>query len=112
MLEILEKTYLKNTVQDYLIALGIIVFGLLLISFFKRTVLEKVRKLTKKTNTHLDDFVIDSINRFGVPALRFGIIYVGISYLTFSARVQYVVQIATTLVITFLVIRLVSSTIL
>jgi small-conductance mechanosensitive channel len=112
MLDFLKRTYFGNTVQDYLIALGIIIIGLLLVRFFKRIVLERVRNWTRKTNTHLDDFVMDSISRFGIPALQFSIIYVGISYLTFAARAQYVIQIATTLVITFLVIRLVSSTIL
>ena len=112
MLDFLERTYFKNTIQDYFIALAIIIIGLLLISLFKRTVFERIKRWTKKTNTHLDDFVIDSINRFGIPALRYSIIYVGVSYLTFSARGQYIIQIATTLVITFLVIRLLSSTIL
>lgn len=110
--KILERTYFQNSVQNYLIALGIIVVGLLLIKIFKRFILIKIRKLAEHTETSIDDYVIQSIERFGIPALTISVFYFAISYLTLSARIERVLHVATTVAITFFVIRFVSSTIL
>ncbi len=112
MNEILERTFYQNTVQDYLIALGIVVVGILLVRAFKYIIVRRIKKLTEKSETNIDDYIIRSIERFGVPALYFGVLYLGINYLILSARLTRIVDIATTVVITFLIIRFLSATIL
>lgn len=112
MNEILERTYFQNSVQDYLIALGTIVVGILLIMAFKRIIVIRIRKLAEKTETNFDDYVIRSIERFGIPALFISVIYIGINYLILPARGENILHIATTVVVTYLVIRFLSSTIL
>ena len=101
--QILERTYFHNTVQAYLIAFGIIVVGLLLVRIFKQVILSRIRKLTENTDTNLDDYLISSISRFGVPALYFGVLYVGLDYLTISDKGERFIKIATTIVMTFFV---------
>lgn len=110
--EILARVYFGNTVLDYLIALGIIIAGFIVVALFKRIVLQRVKRWTEKTTTNFDDYIIRSIERFGIPALYITIVYVGLNYLTFTERGTYIVKIAATVAITFFAIRLVSHTIL
>ncbi len=112
MNEILERTYLNNSVLDYLIALGIILLGFILIGFFKRIVLTRLQKLTEHTATSFDNYIVEGVERFGVPALYITIIYVAANYLVLSDRMQGILRIAVTVVVTVLVIRFISMAIL
>ncbi|MDX5346920.1 MAG: mechanosensitive ion channel family protein [Hymenobacteraceae bacterium] len=112
MNDFLARSYFNNSVQDYLIALGIVLLGFVLVRLFKRVILQRIKAWTEQTATGADNFLIDSIERFGIPALYFGILYVGVSYLVLSERMLYILKIATTVVITYLVMRLVAQTIL
>ncbi|WP_051359736.1 mechanosensitive ion channel family protein [Adhaeribacter aquaticus] len=112
MTELLERVYLRNTVQDYLIALGIILLGFIATNVIKRVVLTRVIRWTSRTTTHIDDFIVSSINRFGIPAFYITAVYIGINYLTLTLRLQNIFRIAITVAVTFLIIRLISSTIL
>jgi small-conductance mechanosensitive channel len=111
MTEYFNQVYFENTLLDYSIALSIIVIGILLIRIFKRTILARIKIYAQKTETHFDDFIVNGIERFGIPALYYTIIYIGLSYLTFSPRGQNILRLATTVVITFLIVRLFSSVI-
>jgi small-conductance mechanosensitive channel len=110
--DILERVYFGNTLLDYLIALGIVVVGFLLVIAFRRIILQRVKHWTDRTATKVDDYVVRSIERFGIPALYIVIVYAGLNYLTFTERGTYIVKIATTAAITFFAIRLVSHTLL
>jgi small-conductance mechanosensitive channel len=112
MEELLRREYFNNTVLDYTIAFLIIVGGILLVRGFKKLILSRVKTWTDTTSTGADNFVIKSIERFGIPALYYFIIYWGISYLELSLKAQRVIEVATTVVITFFLLRLLSSTIL
>ncbi len=107
--EILAYEYFHNTVQEYLISLGIILAGLALIRFFKSYVLSRAILWSQRTKTHFDDFVIGSVKRFGVPAMYYMAIYIGLEYLNLTQRAHNILKIATTLVVTLLIIRLVST---
>ncbi|GAB2530044.1 mechanosensitive ion channel family protein [Rufibacter soli] len=112
MNDLLFRTYYNNSVFDYLVALGIIVIGLVLVRSFKHVFLKRVKNWVRNTKTHLDDFLVEGVERFLLPALYYAVIYLGLHYLNLSERMQNVLDIATTMVITFLFVRLISSTIL
>lgn len=112
MSDFLNRVYLENTVQSYLIALGFILVGFILIRFFKNSVLTRIARLTQKTSTSIDNFLVESVSRFGVPALYITVVYLGLNYLVLSDRAFKVIQFATIVAVTILVIRLLSSTIL
>ena len=112
MNEFLERVYYHNTVLDYLIALGIIIIGLIIVKVVKNVFIPRISKLTSRTHNHVDDYIITSINRFGIPALKIVAVFIGLNYLTFTEKVENVLQIALTVVITFFAIRFISSTIL
>ena len=108
----MDKVYFQNTVQDYLIALGIILLGSLFILLFKKRVFIKIQEWSNRTQTRFDDFLVDALERFGIPAAHFTVIYIGLNFLSLSRAGSNLVKIATTVVLTFLFIRLFSSVIL
>lgn len=112
MTDFLDRVYYHNSVQTYLIVLGFILLGFIIIGFFKRSVLTRIAKLTQKTNTSIDNFVVESLERFGVPALYIAVVYAGLNYLILPERINNIISFATTVAITILVIRLLSSTVL
>lgn len=108
----LEREYFHNTVFDYIIAGSIIVIGTILLRIFRRIILNKLDRWAKNTPTTVDDVIVRSIERFGIAALQFAIIYWGITYLTLSSRFQNVVHIATSIVVAYFLLRLISTIIL
>ncbi len=110
MKEFLDRTYFNNTVQDYLIALGIVLLSILFIRIFRSVILKKLKVWAASTETQYDDLVVKAVERFGMPAINLLAIYWGIHYLTLSEKAVRVVEVATASVIAFFLIRLVSST--
>ncbi|WP_276495735.1 mechanosensitive ion channel family protein [Pontibacter litorisediminis] len=112
MTDFLERVYFHNSIQTYLIALGFVLLGILLIGIFKKRVLTRIAKLTQKTKSNFDNHLIESIDRFGVPALYIALFYAGLDYLALPVRFNKIIQVAVTVAITFLAIRIIASTIL
>ena len=106
--EFLDKVYYRNTVEEYLITLGIIIVGVLLVKAFKSTVLSRLKRWAATTRTNFDDFLINSFERFGLPVLHVSIVYFSLNYLTLSEKVHQILDIATTVAITILVVQFIS----
>ncbi|MBA4055193.1 MAG: mechanosensitive ion channel protein MscS [Marivirga sp.] len=109
---ILTRSYYDNTVQDYLMAFGGILVGMLILRIFKRTLLIRLKKWSDNTETQIDNYVVDGLDKFGLPILNYFIIYLGINYLTLSEKATKYVHGALAVIITFFALRLISSTIL
>ncbi len=111
MKELLEQVYYGNTVGQYAIALSIIIGSIIVVRIFRKRLLNQIKKWTEKTETKLDDYIISGVEKFGLPILTFLAIYIGLSYLTFTEKVDKFIGHAMVVVITFYVIRLLSSVI-
>ena len=109
---LLEKVYYENTLRNYLIALGIVVLGFVAVRIFKGVVNNRLRKLSERTSTNIDDYVIESINRFGIPILYAMVVYFGLQYLALPERIDNILRIAITVVVTFFTIRFIANTLL
>lgn len=109
MKEILEQVYYGNTVEQYAIALSIIIGSIILVRIFRKRLLNQIKKWAEKTDTKLDDYIIRGVEKFGLPILTFLAIYIGLSYLTFSEKLDKVIDQLMVVVITIYVIRLLSS---
>jgi len=111
MEDVLQKIYFNNTVQDYAIATAIIVGGISLLRLFRSRLLNRLKALSEKTETKIDDYVIAGIERFGLPILNYVIIYWGVHYLNLSDRASRLVTVVTSVVIIFFVIRIILTVI-
>jgi small-conductance mechanosensitive channel len=111
MQEFLDQVYYNNTVKDYLLVLFIIVFSILLLRAFKRVIIKRLRILTSKTAGATDDFIVDGVDRFGLPIVQFALIYWGIDFLVLSVHIENIIEVATSVIITYYFLRLLSSVI-
>ena len=109
MNDILSRVYFNNTVREYLIAAAIILGGMLVLALFRKIILRRLEKWADRTESNLDNFIIKAIENFAVPALTFFIVYVGISYLVLSDKADKIIKIVVAALITFFVLRLISS---
>ncbi|WP_162055856.1 mechanosensitive ion channel family protein [Pontibacter pamirensis] len=110
--EYLARTYFNNTVLDYFIALGILLVGFILIILFKKIILNRIIRWTENTSTSIDNYVAEGIARFGIPALYITVLYFALNYLELSARLSKFLEIAVTIAVTVLLIRLISTAVL
>lgn len=111
MEDFLDRTYFNNTVRDYLIALGILLVALLVIRIVRGVLISRLRKWAATTDNTLDDLVVNTVSRFGLPVLNFLALYLAINSLNLSAGIYRVLEVATASVIAFFLIRLVATTI-
>lgn len=108
MEDFLSKEYFNNTVQDYLISLSVIVGGIIILRLFKKIILIRLKKFAQGTESHLDDLVINAVEKFALPALNFLIVYLGINYLELTEKADKIIKVAVAVLITFFLLRLVS----
>lgn len=109
MNDFLDQVYYNNTVREYLIALSVILGGIILVLAFKRVIVKRLKRWAAKTPGTWDDFIIESFSRFAVPVIRWTIVYWGIHLLDISDKSERVIQIATSIIVTYYVLRLISS---
>ena len=69
--KIFNQTFFGNTDEKYLIALGIFLAFLIIITIFKKVVLSRFKKWADKTKTDLDDFLIKEVEKSLMPVIYF-----------------------------------------
>lgn len=111
MKEILDYKLLSNSVQDYLIAIAIIIVGLIIIRIFKKVVLNSLDKWAQKTKTNLDDYIVKAVEKFAVPLLYYGAFYFGITTLSLSTKIIKWLNIISTVLIAYLAIVFITSSV-
>lgn len=110
-LDFLQRKFYKNTVEDWLIAFGIIVLTILLARVIYWLFSKAVKKITKNTATEIDDIILTQVD----TPIILGIVLVGfrfaIEQLTFSRPVETYLQhgfvFMTALAITWFLTRIV-----
>jgi small-conductance mechanosensitive channel len=112
MEEILNQVYYNNSLRDYIIVASVILLSIIILKTLKQLIVRRVRAIASKTASTADDFIINSIDRFGLPIILFGIIYWALNYLTLSDRAAHVIDTATSIIVTYFILRLVSSMIM
>ncbi len=109
MNDFLDHVYYNNTVREYLITLSIILGGIILVFALKRVIIKRLQRWAAKTAGTWDDFIITSISRFVVPVIQWTIVYWAIHLLDLSPRTGRFIEIATSIIVTYYILRLVSS---
>ena len=112
MKEFLNQTYFGNTVEAYLIALGIFIAGMILVKITEKIVLFRLKKWAEKTETTLDDFLIKRVEKSIVPLLYFGVFYAAITSLALTDKARNIIEIASLVVLTYFIVRFISSIIM
>ena len=106
-----NRMYFGNSLEDWLIAFGIIVLAFALIKILKGTVLKNLKKWSARTTNTFDDFIVHAAEKSVVPYLYFASIFIALQYLSFNVRSSDILQVAILFITTFFVLRLVTSAI-
>ena len=104
-----DTIYFGNSLRDWSIAAGIIVIGFSLIKILRLPVLKRFKKWSAKTSNSFDDFIVLAIEKTVIPFLYFVAIYGALQYLTFSTYTNRIIHVAMMFIVTFYILRLISS---
>lgn len=105
----LQQSYFGNTILNYIIALGILVTGIIVIRIFKIVVLKRLKKWAESTNTTLDDLLVRGIQKTAIPLLYLGALYLAIESLKVSPNVMDIISKIAVIIFTFFLLRAISS---
>lgn len=112
MNDFLDQVYYNNTVREYLIALSVIVGSIILVLSLKKWGIKRLKKWVAKTTGSWDNFILTNISRFGLPLIQWTIVFWGIHLLDLSERAERIIGILASIIVTYYILRIVSSLIL
>jgi len=105
--EILEKTFLQNSVRDYIIFAVSFLGALIAIQILKSIVLNRLKTWSEKTTTSVDDFLIKIVEKNLLPLLYFGAFYMTAKSLSMTVTIKKAIDVAGIILLTFLTVRLI-----
>lgn len=85
--EFLQYSYFGNTLQNYLIAIGIFITSIIIAVILRFVIVGILNKYAKKTKTKLDDTLLDIVNKVFVAIIIIGGLYFGLSALAFPENI-------------------------
>ena len=110
MQDVLNFALFNNTFSSYLTALAFFIGGMLCVYVFKYYILARLKKWADTTHTTIDDLLISAIEKSLLPVLYFGSFYISLHTLTLSPDFDHGLNIAATILVTFLVVRAIIAT--
>ncbi|MBN2612987.1 MAG: mechanosensitive ion channel family protein [Bacteroidales bacterium] len=108
-MDFLEKEYYKNTVLQYLIAVGIFVVIIIALRIFRYIILKRVKKWSAKTENTFDDFIVEAIEKTALPLLYFTAFFISANTLQLTEKIQKLLHGVSVVVITFFILRLITA---
>ena len=110
MEDFLNQIYFGNTILKYIVAIGIFVLVIIVVKVFRLIVLRRLKKWAEKTETTIDDFILVGIKKSVVPIIYYGAIFLSVRSLNLSDSARSILDILSIIVVTFFIIRLITST--
>lgn len=104
-----DKLILDNTIRDWAICLSIIIVSILLLRLFQSIVIKRIKSYAHKTETIIDDFIVTVIQSSIMPLLYLISVYFGLQYIHVSGSADRIMHVAILLIITFFVLRIITS---
>lgn len=100
-----ELVFLQNTIKSWVTAIVIMLLIILTARIVQQVVLKRIRRITDRTSSTLDDFMISLIERSAMPLLYFIAVYAASRYLERTEFVNKIIQATFISVTVFFVIR-------
>ncbi len=100
---------LNNAISDWLRMLGMIGIAIVCLRLVQNIIIKRLVLFVGKTKTTVDDFIISIIRASLMPLLYSLAIYAGLQYLDFTPKWRSVEHVAIMLIVTFYVLRMISS---
>ncbi|MCW4467713.1 mechanosensitive ion channel family protein [Flavobacterium sp. MFBS3-15] len=106
---ILQTTFLNNTVLQWIIAAGIIAAAIILLKIVKFYVIKRLKKWALRTVTTWDNFILEIIEKSVLPMLYISAVYFSLLTLKFNPTADKIIHIAYLVSITFFVLKIISA---
>ncbi len=103
---ILTQTFAGNTVQDYVIALAILIGAAIALKIFERVVVRKLRRLAERTEIAVDDIIIEAVESIGAPFYILLPLYIAAQTLTVPVWLGDAVSYALLIVIVYYAVNI------
>ena len=107
--ELLHQTFLGNKLIDYIIAAAVFVAGLLAVYFIKKIIFTHLAKLTGKTSTETDDFILKICRKTFIPLAYYGVLYIALRSLELQQGLRKTMNVIGIGLVTFLGILFVTT---
>ena len=104
-----QQVFFHNTIQSWLIAIGIVLLGFTVLKLIKKTVISKLKKWADKTTTSFDDLIVAGVDKSVFPILYVALVNAGMSYLSIPEKWEHRISVALWVVIMFFVLRIIAS---
>lgn len=105
---LMDKVFLGNSLGDWLIALGMMVIGILLVKLARRLLIGKIKKWAHKTETSFDDFVVTLVEKSALPFLTLLSIYGSLQWLDHPPKPHWQ-EVALLLVTTYFILLTITA---
>ena len=93
MNDILNQVYFGNTVATYLWSLGSFLASVILLQILKQFILKRLNRWIGKKTGDTDNIVVPSINKYLIPLMYLGSIYLSIKLLVISPNISRIISI-------------------
>jgi len=110
MEDFLNQIYFGSTILQYITAIGIFVLVIIVVKVFRIIVLRRLKKWAAKTQTTIDDFILNGIKKSVIPIFYYSALYFAARSLNLTESVRNILDILSIIVVTFFIIRLITST--
>ena len=105
----LQEQFLGNSVQSWVIATMIFCAGILTITLCRKLLLVKLQQWADNSDGSWDDFIVRQMRRSVVPLLYYGVFFAAAQYLNLHPKAVRIIDVASLLYLTFIVVRLITD---
>lgn len=108
-MDILNYSLLNNALRDYTVAIGVFICALIALKIFKVVIVHNLREFSKKTNTEIDDILIEAVNNIHWPFYIFVSAYLGMLFVNIPAFASIIVFYVFLICVTYYVVRFIED---
>ncbi len=109
--QVLQFTFFSNSVKDWLISLGIFLAVLAVLYILKNIVVYRLHEISKKTQTLLDDLVMDGIKAIHWPFYVLVSIYIAFQFINSSSVAEKIIYYVTLVAVVYYVVKFLETVI-
>lgn len=109
MNELINQPFLENPITSWLLAIATTAVLFISIRFIRQVVIQRAKAWSLKTSTTWDNFLVEMVENSIVPFSYIASVYLAISTLVLSSKIERVTDIIFLVSITFFALRILSS---
>lgn len=103
--ELLDYSFLGNSVQDYIIATAVFAVAVIVFRVVKYEVVKRLRSVAERTHAEVDDLLVKVVDKIGWPFYVFFALSIALNFIQVHNLVNVFFTYATPIVVVFIIVR-------